>query len=148
MSWRPIASSRAGVVPVGKLRMTWSMPCAGQRRDPVRAVGEIAGDHQLVDPPVGQLGREPLDRAGRREQLLYLAGQAQRLEASWCGPVRPEASWPWPIASRAAVMYGPVSGHARIVPSASRPDSSSERGPRTPARTGGTTAGGWSSRTQ
>jgi hypothetical protein len=35
---------------------------AGQRGDPVRAVVEVAGDDQLVDPPVGQVGREPFGR--------------------------------------------------------------------------------------
>src|SRR5690606_30426049 len=36
-------------------------------------------------------------------------------------------------------------GSASTTPSATRPASASDRGPRTPARTGGTRAGGWSS---
>jgi hypothetical protein len=57
----------------------------GERRDPVRAVGEVAGDDQLVDPPVGQVGREPLRRPGGSEQLSYLAGDAQGLDMDAAG---------------------------------------------------------------
>src|SRR5438874_552661 len=48
----------------------------GKRRDSVRAMGEVAGDDQLVDPPVWQVCREPFDRAGGGEQLFYLVGNA------------------------------------------------------------------------
>lgn len=57
----------------------------GKRRDPVRAVGEVAGDDQLVDPPVGQVCREPFHRAGGSEQLSYLADNAQRLDMDAAG---------------------------------------------------------------
>jgi hypothetical protein len=39
--------------PAGKPEYDVIEALVGKRRDPVRAVGEVAGDDELVDPPVG-----------------------------------------------------------------------------------------------
>jgi hypothetical protein len=57
----------------------------GKRHDSVRAMAEVACDDELVDPPVGQLCREPFGRAGGSEQSFYLAGNTQRLDMDAAG---------------------------------------------------------------